>query len=66
VLRLRSGNRQKVSEGCQWSNRKSFGAVVFKCHILRNDGVDWSGALFWREEFSSFGIVDYKYGVENR
>jgi len=30
---------------------KSFGAVVLKCHILRNDGVDWSGVLFWREDF---------------
>jgi len=53
-------------KGYQWSNQKSFGAIVFKCHILRNDGVDWSGALFWREEFSSFGIMDYKYGFENR
>jgi len=52
-------------KGCQWSNQKSFGAIVFKCHILRNDVVDWFGVLFWREEFSSFGIVDYKYGFEN-
>ena len=22
-----------------------------KCHILRNDGVDWSGVLFWREDY---------------
>jgi len=23
----------------------------FMCHILHNDGVDWYGVLFWREEF---------------
>jgi len=43
-----------------------FGAVVFKGRIFRNDGVNWSGVLFWREKFSSFGILDYKYRFQNR
>ncbi|QCE03535.1 hypothetical protein DEO72_LG8g1560 [Vigna unguiculata] len=33
-------------------------------HIFHNDGVAWSGVSFWREEFKSFGIADYKYGFE--
>jgi len=66
MLRLKSGNRQKVGEGVSVVKSKKFWRHRFKCHILRNVGVDWSGALFWREEFSSFGIMDYKYGFENR
>jgi len=65
VLRLKSGNRLKVGEGVSGVKSRSFGAVAFKSHIFRNDGVDWSGVLFWREEFSSFGILNYKYGLEN-
>jgi len=43
-----------------------FGVVVFKGRIFRNDGVDWSGVLFLREKFSSFGILGYKYRFQNR
>jgi len=56
---------QKVGE------RASGGHIVIllappflMCHIFHNDGVAWSGVSFWREEFESFGIVDYKYGFE--
>jgi len=65
VLRLKSGNRLKVGEGVSGVKSRGFGAVVFKGHIFRNDGVDWSGVLFWREGFSSFGILDYKYRFQN-
>jgi len=51
-------------KGRQWSNRKSFGAVVLKCHILRNDGVDWSRVLFWREEFRRLGSWTINMGLK--
>jgi len=39
----------KVGEGVSGVKSRSFGAVIFKSYIFRNDGVDWSGVLFWRE-----------------
>ena len=65
MLRLRSGNRQKVGEGYQGSNQEILAPSFFKSCIFHNDGVDWSGVLFWREKFSSFGTLGYKYGFEN-
>ena len=64
MLRLKSGNRLKVGEGVSGVKSTCFSAVVFKSRIFRNDGVDWSGVLFWREEFSSFGTLDYKIGLK--
>jgi len=51
-------------EGCQGSNQEVLALSFFKSRIFRNDGVDWSGVLFWREEFSSFGTLDYKIGLK--
>jgi len=51
-------------KGCQWSNRKSFVAVILKCHIFCNDGVDWSGVLFWREEFRRLGSLTINMGLK--
>ena len=49
MLRLKSGNRLKVGEGVSGVKSGSSGAVIFKSHVSRNDGVDWYGLLFWRE-----------------
>ena len=43
---------------------KSFGTVVLKCHIFCNDGVDWSGVLFWREEFRRLGLWTINMGLK--
>jgi len=43
-------------KGVSWSNRKSFGAIVLKCHIFCNDGVDWCVVWFWREEVRRLGL----------
>jgi len=52
-------------KGCQGSNQEVLALSFFKSRIFHNDGVDWFGVLFWREEFSSFGTLDYKYRFEN-
>jgi len=36
-------------KGCQGSNQEVLALSFFKSYIFRNDGVDWSGVLFWRE-----------------
>jgi len=36
-------------KGCQGSNQRGFGAVVFKSHVSCNDCVNWYELLFWRE-----------------
>jgi len=43
---------------------KSFGAVVLKCHILCNDGVDWSVVWFWREEFRRLRLWTINMGLQ--
>jgi len=51
-------------KGCHGSNQEVLAPSFFKSRIFCNDGVDWSGVLVWREEFSSFGTLDYKYRFE--
>jgi len=51
-------------KGVSWSNRKSFGVIVLKCHILRNDGVDWCGVFFWRDDFRRLGLWTINVGLK--
>ena len=56
---------QKVGEKASGGHIvKLLAPSFFMCHTFHNDGVAWSGIPFWREEFKSFGIVDYKYSFE--
>jgi len=43
---------------------KSFGAVVLKCHIFCNDGVDWSVVWFRREEVRRLGLWAINMGLQ--
>jgi len=48
MLRLKSGNRLKVGEGMSGVKSGISGAVVFKSHVSRNDGVNWVVVLAGR------------------
>jgi len=64
VLRLKSGNRLKVGEGVSGVKSRSFGVVVFKSHIFRNDGVDWSGYYFGGKSFRRLGSWTINMGLK--